>query len=53
MSLLHDEDTPDYNLQISRTMMSDAGQYQCQINTQEHGKTFTVQLEHIQLLLEN
>jgi len=32
--LLHDEDTPDYNLQISRTMLSDAGQYQCQINTQ-------------------
>ena len=36
LSLLHDADSPDYNLQISRVRMSDAGQYLCQINTQEH-----------------
>ena len=36
LSLLHDGDSPDYNLQISRVRKSDAGQYLCQINTQEH-----------------
>ena len=36
MSLLHDEGSPDYNLQISRVKSTDAGQYLCQLNTQEH-----------------
>jgi len=34
MSLLHDEGSPDYNLQISRVKSTDAGQYLCQLNTQ-------------------
>jgi len=34
MSLLHDEGSPDYNLQIARVKSTDAGQYLCQLNTQ-------------------
>ena len=34
LTLLHHQDSPDYNLQISRVRFSDAGVYICQLNTQ-------------------
>lgn len=33
LSLLHDEGSPDYNLQISEVTHGDAGEYRCQLNT--------------------
>ena len=33
LSLLHDEGSPDFNLQISEVTHEDAGEYRCQLNT--------------------
>ena len=33
VSVVHGEGSPDYNLQISRVVPSDAGHYHCQLNT--------------------
>lgn len=43
LSLLHAEDSPDYNLQISPVRRGDAGQYQCQLNTRP-AQSATVEL---------
>ena len=33
LALLHDEGSPDYNLQISEVRHEDGGEYRCQLNT--------------------
>ena len=33
LSLLHDDGSPDYNLQISEVTHGDGGEYRCQLNT--------------------